>query len=78
MYLGFTGKRTGLTNVIASYLKNLSKGFYLGLDVIGTAILGIASAWTTSKGLEQYEIYFEWSWKSFFELLTTPIFYVFI
>lgn len=50
----------------------------MALDVIATAILGISAAWTTSKGLEQYEIYFELSLGALLEVFKTPITYVFI
>lgn len=78
MYLGFTGKPTGLSLKIRAILDGFGKGFYLALDVIATAILGIAAAWTTSKGLEQYEIYFEFSFLALLEIFKTPITYVFI
>lgn len=77
MYLGFTGKRTGLLSKITTILDGFGKGFYLALDVVATAILGISAAWTTSKGLEQYEIYFEFSLSGLFEFFKTPITYVF-
>lgn len=78
MYLGFTGKKTGLLPRLITILDGFGKGFYLALDVIATAILGISAAWTTSKGLEQYEIYFEISLFALVELFKTPITYVFI
>lgn len=78
MYLGFTGKPTGLLLKTKAFLDGFGKGFYLALDVIATAILGIAAAWTTSKGLEQYEIYFEFSFLALVEIFKTPITYVFI
>ena len=61
MYLGFTGKKTGFLAKVIAILEGFSKGFYLALDVVATALLGISAAWTTSKGLEQYEIYFEFT-----------------
>lgn len=78
MYLGFTGKKIGLLPRLIAILDGFGKGFYLALDVIATAILGISAAWTTSKGLEQYEIYFELSLSALLELFKTPITYVFI
>jgi hypothetical protein len=78
MYLGFTGKKTGFLAKVIAILEGFSKGFYLALDVVATALLGISAAWTTSKGLEQYEIYFEFTFAALIEVFKTPITYVFI
>lgn len=78
MYLGFTGKSTGITNKIINVLNVSRKATFFSIDVLGTLLIGIGGAWLTSKGIDQYEIYWGVSWVDFKELLKSPILYIVI
>lgn len=73
MLWGFTGNSLGIRKKIADFLNSSRKAFYLALDVIATSFIGIGAAWLTSKGIDQYSIYFDFSLKALNTFLRSPI-----
>jgi hypothetical protein len=78
MYLGFTGKSTGITSKIINFLNVSRKATFLSIDVLGTLLMGIGGAWLTSKGIDQYDIYFESNWSACKDLVKSPVLYILI
>lgn len=67
--LAFAGK-------ISNFLNISKKVLYLTLDVIATFLISIGGAWLTSKGIDYYSIYFEFSFKAFKDLIISPSFLI--
>ncbi|WP_333661328.1 hypothetical protein [Acinetobacter sp.] len=78
MYFGFTGKSLGIIDKVVAFLKISRKALYLILDVIGTAFIGIGAAWLTSKGVDQYSTYWDFSWIGMKTFILSPIFLILI
>lgn len=76
MLWGFTGKSLGIAEKISKFLNISKKAFYLAIDVIATFFIGIGGAWLTSKGIDQYSIYFDPSLKSVKIFFLSPIFLI--
>lgn len=76
MYWGFTGKSLGIIDKIVTFLKALRKAFYLILDFIGAALVGIGAAWLTSKGIDQYLCYWDPTYLGIKAFLKSPIFFI--
>ncbi|MDA1253513.1 MAG: hypothetical protein O2928_03370 [Proteobacteria bacterium] len=78
MYFGFTGKSLGIIDNVVAFLKISRKALYLILDVIGTAFIGIGAAWLTSKGVDQYSIYWDFSLIGIKAFVLSPVFLILI
>lgn len=76
MLWGFTGKSIGIAEKISNFLNISKKAFYLTVDVIATFFIGIGGAWLTSKGIDQYSMYFDPSLKSVKIFFLSPIFLI--
>lgn len=78
MYLGFTGKSTGITSKIINFLNVSRKATFFSIDVLGTLFMGVGAAWLTSKGIDQYDFYWEISWNNLKEFFKSPLLYMMI
>ena len=54
----------------------MRKAFYLILDFIGAALVGIGVAWLTSKGIDQYLFYWDPTYLGIKAFLKSPIFFI--
>lgn len=62
-----------------SNIFNVSKKYlYITLDVIATGLIGIGAAWLTSKGIDHYTIYFQFSVSAFKDFFSSPVFFIFL
>lgn len=73
MFSCFKKKLLAAAKRISNFLKISKKFLYITLDIVATSFIGIGGAWLTSKGIDYYSIYLEFTLSGLKDFILSPI-----